>query len=234
MPSLTHLHRLEAESIQIFREAVAEFERPVMLYSIGKDCVGPAAPGREGVLPAPPPFPLLHVDTTWKFRAMYAFRDQHGRAVGVDLIVHLNPEASSAGINPFDHGSAAAHRHHEDRGPEAGAGPPASTCASAAPAATRRSPAPRSGSSRSATPSTAGTRKRSARNCGTSTTRASSRARACGCSRCRTGPSSTSGCTSTASTIPIVPLYFAAERPVVERDGALIMVDDDRMPVAAG
>ncbi len=103
---LTHLQRLEAESIHIMREVVAEAERPVMLYSIGKDSTVMLHLARKAFHPAPPPFPLLHVDTTWKFRAMYEFRDSVARESGMRLIVYQNPEAKRRGINPFEHGSA--------------------------------------------------------------------------------------------------------------------------------
>ena len=102
---LTHLQRLEADSIHIMREVVAETTRPVMLYSVGKDSAVMLHLARKAFYPAPPPFPLLHVDTTWKFRAMYALRDKAAREAGMDLLVHHNPEAMAKGINPFDHGS---------------------------------------------------------------------------------------------------------------------------------
>lgn len=102
---LTHLMRLEAESIHILREVVAETEKPVMLYSIGKDSAVMLHLARKAFYPAPPPFPLLHVDTTWKFRAMYELRDRAARAAGMELLVHRNPDALRDGINPFDHGS---------------------------------------------------------------------------------------------------------------------------------
>ncbi|WP_024280955.1 sulfate adenylyltransferase subunit CysD [Xanthobacter sp. 126] len=102
--SLTHLQRLEAESIHIMREVVAEAERPVMLYSVGKDSAVMLHLARKAFFPSPPPFPLLHVDTTWKFRAMYELRDEAARDAGMDLLVHQNPEALEKGINPFDHG----------------------------------------------------------------------------------------------------------------------------------
>jgi len=104
--TLTHLQRLESESIHIMREAVSDSERPVMLYSIGKDSGVMLHLARKAFYPAPPPFPLLHVDTTWKFREMYALRDRMARELGLELIVHVNPDALARGINPFDHGSA--------------------------------------------------------------------------------------------------------------------------------
>jgi sulfate adenylyltransferase subunit 2 len=103
--ALTHLESLEAESIHIIREVVAECEKPVMLYSIGKDSAVMVHLARKAFHPSPPPFPLLHVDTTWKFKAMYELRDRIARASGMELIVHHNPEALARGINPFDHGT---------------------------------------------------------------------------------------------------------------------------------
>ena len=103
--ALTHLQRLEAESIHIMREVVAEAERPVMLYSVGKDSAVMLHLARKAFFPAPPPFPLLHVDTTWKFRDMYALRDRAAAEAGMELLVYRNPEAEARGINPFDHGS---------------------------------------------------------------------------------------------------------------------------------
>src|SRR6201991_1782613 len=103
--TLTHLQRLESESIHIMREVVAQAERPVMLYSIGKDSAVMLHLARKAFYPAPPPFPLLHVDTTWKFRDMYALRDKAAREAGMELLVHRNPEAEQRGINPFDHGA---------------------------------------------------------------------------------------------------------------------------------
>jgi sulfate adenylyltransferase subunit 2 len=101
---LTHLQRLEAESIHIMREVVAEVERPVMLYSVGKDSAVMLHLARKAFHPSPPPFPLLHVDTTWKFKSMYELRDRMARESGMQLIVHRNREAEERGINPFDHG----------------------------------------------------------------------------------------------------------------------------------
>lgn len=102
---LTHLQRLEAESIHIMREVAANAQNPVMLYSIGKDSACMLHLAKKAFYPAPPPFPLLHVDTTWKFRAMYEMRERAAKEAGMDLIVHQNPEAKAQGINPFDHGS---------------------------------------------------------------------------------------------------------------------------------
>src|SRR6187549_170199 len=104
MPTLTDLDRLEAESLHIMREVVAEAARPVMLYSVGKDSAVMLHLARKAFYPSPPPFPLLHVDTTWKFRAMYALRDRMAAESGMELLVWRNPEAEARGINPFDHG----------------------------------------------------------------------------------------------------------------------------------
>jgi len=102
---LSHLDRLEAESLHILREVVAEAERPVMLYSVGKDSAVMLHLAKKAFFPATPPFPLLHVDTTWKFRAMYELRERAARDVGMELIVYRNPDAEARGINPFDHGT---------------------------------------------------------------------------------------------------------------------------------
>ena len=105
-PTLTHIQRLEAESIQIMREVVSECERPVMLYSVGKDSAVMLHLAAKAFYPSKPPFPLLHVDTTWKFRAMYEMRERMARELGFELLVYKNPDALARGINPFDHGSA--------------------------------------------------------------------------------------------------------------------------------
>ena len=102
--SLTHLERLEAEAIHIMREVVSEAEKPVMLYSVGKDSAVMLHLARKAFYPSPPPFPLLHVDTTWKFQEMYALRNRMATESGMELLVHQNPEATERGINPFDHG----------------------------------------------------------------------------------------------------------------------------------
>ena len=102
--TLTHLQRLEAESIHILREVAAEAEKPVMLYSVGKDSAVMLHLAKKAFHPAPPPFPLLHVDTTWKFRDMYVMREKAARTAGMELLIHQNPEAKGKGINPFDHG----------------------------------------------------------------------------------------------------------------------------------
>lgn len=105
MSDLTHLQRLEAESIHIMREVVAEADKPVMLYSVGKDSAVMLHLARKAFFPSPPPFPLLHVDTTWKFQDMYRLREKAARDAGMELLVHQNPEALEKGINPFEHGA---------------------------------------------------------------------------------------------------------------------------------
>ncbi|MER2633884.1 MAG: sulfate adenylyltransferase subunit CysD, partial [Rhizobiaceae bacterium] len=105
LAKLTHLDRLEAESIHIFREVAATFARPVMLYSVGKDSSVLMHLAMKAFYPAKPPFPFLHVDTTWKFREMIAFRDRMARELGFELLVHINQDGMREGINPFDHGS---------------------------------------------------------------------------------------------------------------------------------
>ncbi len=105
MPNLTHLQRLESEAIHIMREVAAETEKPVMLYSVGKDSAVMLHIARKAFYPSPPPFPLLHVDTTWKFKDMYELRDRAAKKAGMELLVYHNPEAEERGINPFDHGA---------------------------------------------------------------------------------------------------------------------------------
>ena len=102
---LTHLSRLEAEAIEIMREVISETENPVMLYSVGKDSAVMLHIAKKAFYPSPPPFPLMHVDTTWKFQEMYKLRDKASKDAGMELIVHQNPEAKEKGINPFDHGA---------------------------------------------------------------------------------------------------------------------------------
>ncbi len=119
--SLTHLQRLEAESIHVMREVAAEAAKPVMLYSVGKDSAVMLHLAMKAFAPGMPPFPLLHVNTTWKFREMIAFRDRRAAELGLDLIEWINEDGLARGINPFDHGRL--YRYHEDRGAEGGARP---------------------------------------------------------------------------------------------------------------
>ena len=197
---LTHLDRLEAESIYIMREAVAESDNPVMLYSIGKDSSVLLHLALKAFYPAKPPFPLLHVDTTWKFREMIAFRDRRAKELGLDLLVHTNPDGLARNIGPISHGSEvhtdvmktqALKQALERYGFDAAFG-----------GARRDEEKSRAKERvfRCATPITAGIPSASAPNPGSSTTDASAAARACASFRSRTGPSSTSGSTSTART----------------------------------
>jgi hypothetical protein len=164
MVSLTHLERLEAESIHIMRETVAESERPVMLFSIGKDSAVMLHLARKAFHPSVPPFPLLHVDTTWKFRAMYEAREKMAADSGMELLVHQNPECVRLGINPFDHGSAV----HTDSSRLLITMPLMPH--SEVPGETRRSRGPKSESSAFGRPSTAGTPSNNDRSCGGPTT----------------------------------------------------------------
>jgi hypothetical protein len=176
---LGHLERLEAESIHIMREVAAEFTTPVMLYSIGKDSSVMLHLAMKAFYPGKPPFPLLHVDTTWKFREMIRFRDATAERLGLELFVHINEDGVKRGINPFDSGSNTVSTR-----PSAGLG------------ATKRKAAPRSASSRSARPITRGTRRTSAPNCGSSTIRAYAKENRSASSRSRIGRSLMSGNTS--------------------------------------
>jgi sulfate adenylyltransferase subunit 2 len=230
---LTHLQRLEAESIHIMREVVAECERPVMLYSIGKDSSVMLHLALKAFFPAKPPFPFLHIDTTWKFRDMIAFRDETASRLGLDLLVHVNREGLEMGINPFVHGSAL----HTDI---------MKTQALRQALDHHRFDAAFGGARRDEEKSRAKERVFSIR----SAHRWDPKQQRPELwrvynTRMRKGESirvfPLSNWTELdvwqyiyLESIPIVPLYFASERPVVERDGALIMVDDDRMPLEPG
>ncbi len=233
--TLTHLQRLEAESIHILREAVAESERPVMLYSIGKDSSVMLHLARKAFYPSPPPFPLLHVDTTWKFRAMYEMRDRMAAESDMELLVHQNPECLELGINPFDPRLGHPHRHVEDRGAQAGARPKHGFDAAFG------------GARRDEEKSRAKERVFSFRSAQHRWDPKQQRPELWRTYNVRRNQGETirvfplSNWTELdiwqyihLEDIPIVPLYFAAARPVVERDGALIMVDDDRMPLEPG
>lgn len=231
---LSHLDQLEAESLHILREMAAECARPVLLYSIGKDSAVLLHLARKAFFPASPPFPLLHVDTTWKFRDMYALRDRMAVESGMELIVHTNPDGVARGINPFDHGSAvhtdvwktqglkqALDRHGFD--------------------------AAIGGARRDEEASRAKERIFSFRGPGHRWDPRRQRPELWSLFNARVGPGETmrvfplSNWTEldvwdyiAAETIPVVPLYFAAPRPVVERQGTLIMIDDDRMRLEPG
>ncbi|HWU17069.1 MAG TPA: sulfate adenylyltransferase subunit CysD [Devosia sp.] len=228
---LTHLQTLEAESIEILREVAASFERPVMMYSIGKDSSVLLHLARKAFYPSKIPFPLLHVDTTWKFREMIAFRDKTAEDYGFDLITHTNAEGVRDNINPFDHGSSrytdimktAALRQALNAGQyDAAIG----------------------GARRDEEKSRAKERVFSHRNAGHAWDPKNQRPELWRVFNTRLNPGESmrvfplSNWTELdiwtyiySENIPIVPLYFARERPVVERFGTLLMVDDDRMPL---
>jgi len=232
--TLTHLQRLEAESIHIMREAVAESERPVMLYSVGKDSSVMLRLAVKAFHPSPPPFPLLHVDTTWKFREMYAFRDRTAAELGVDLIVHQNPDCLRLGINPFEHGSAV----HTDQWKTEGLKQALDA---------HRFDLAFGGARRDEEKSRAKERIFSIRSPQHRWDPKRQRPELWRLYNARVNTGETVRVFPLSNwteldvwqyihheDIPIVPLYFAAPRPVVERDGTLIMVDDDRMTLAPG
>ncbi len=232
---LTHLQRLEAESIHIMREVVAEAEKPVMLYSVGKDSACMLHLAKKAFYPSPPPFPLLHVDTTWKFRDMYALREQGAKAAGMELIVYHNPEAMDKGINPFDHGSLHTDMWKTEGLKQALDRISALTRPSAARAATKRKAARKSASSRFRTAN----HRWDPKNQRPELWNLYNARKAKGES-IRVFP--ISNWTELdiwqyihLEGIEIVPLYFSAPRPTVERDGMLIlMVDDDRFRLQTG
>ena len=229
--SLTHLQRLEAEAIHIFREVAATFSNPVMLYSIGKDSSVMLHLAMKAFYPAKPPFPFLHVDTTWKFKEMTAFRDRMAKELGIELLVHVNPDGIAQNINPFTHGSNT-HTHVmktlglrqalDKYGFDAAFG----------------------GARRDEEKSRAKERIFSFRNAQHAWDPKNQRPEMWKNYNTRIGQGESirvfplSNWTELdiwqyimKENIPIVPLYFAAKRPVVERDGMLIMVDDERMPL---
>ncbi|MBX9615021.1 MAG: sulfate adenylyltransferase subunit CysD [Caulobacteraceae bacterium] len=231
---LTHLQRLEAESIHILREVVAETERPVMLYSVGKDSAVMLHLARKAFYPSPPPFPLLHVDTTWKFRAMYEMRARMAAELGMELLVHRNPDAEARGINPFDHGSAL----HTDLWKTEGLKQALNL---------HGFDAAFGGARRDEEKSRAKERIFSFRTADHRWDPKNQRPELWRLYNTRKRPGESirvfpiSNWTELdiwqyihLENIPIVPLYYAAVRPVVERDGTLIMVDDDRFPLREG
>jgi sulfate adenylyltransferase subunit 2 len=231
---LTHLERLEAESIHIIREVAAECENPVMLYSIGKDSAVMLHLAMKAFYPAKPPFPLMHVDTTWKFRDMISFRDETVARLGLDLIVHINPDGLAKKINPFDHGSAlhtqimktdALKQALDKYGFDAAFG----------------------GARRDEEKSRAKERIFSFRDARHRWDPKNQRPELWDLYNARKNKGESirvfplSNWTELdiwqyifLESIPIVPLYFAKERPIVMRDGQMIMVDDERMPLHAG
>jgi sulfate adenylyltransferase subunit 2 len=232
--NLTHLQQLEAESIHIIREVVAEFSNPVMLYSIGKDSAVMLHLARKAFYPASPPFPLLHVDTTWKFREMISFRDRMTAECGLDLIVHVNKEGVDRGISPFTHGSALYTDVMKTEGLKQ--------------ALDRyRFDAAFGGARRDEEKSRAKERIFSFRSANHRWDPKSQRPELWNLYNTRIKPGESirvfplSNWTELdvwqyihLENIPIVPLYYAAVRPVVERDGMLIMVDDDRLELKPG
>ncbi|MCE8003628.1 sulfate adenylyltransferase subunit CysD [Billgrantia ethanolica] len=231
---LTHLQQLEAESIHIIREVAAEFRNPVMLYSIGKDSSVMLHLARKAFFPGPPPFPLMHINTTWKFREMIAFRDRMAGEVGMELIEHINEEGRAAGINPFDHGSSgytdvmktqALKQALDKYGFDAAFG----------------------GARRDEEASRAKERVFSFRDKFHRWDPKSQRPELWNLYNARVNKGESIRAFPLSNwteldiwqyiyleQIPIVPLYYAAPRPVVERDGMLVMVDDERLPLAPG
>jgi sulfate adenylyltransferase subunit 2 len=231
---LTHLKQLEAESIQIIREVAAEFDNPVMMYSVGKDSAVMLHLARKAFYPGKPPFPLLHVDTTWKFKEMIEFRDKMAKEVGMELLVHINQDGVEQGIGPFTHGSS----KHTDVMKTAGLKQALDKYGFDAAFGGARRDEEKS--------------------------RAKERVYSFRDSKHRWDPKNQrpelwsiyNGKVNKGESIrvfplsnwteldiwqyiylediPIVPLYFAAKRPVVERDGMMIMVDDERMPLEDG
>ncbi|MBB4618686.1 sulfate adenylyltransferase subunit CysD [Sphingomonas abaci] len=233
MSGLTHLQRLEAESIHILREVVAEAANPVMLYSIGKDSVVMLHLAKKAFAPGRPPFPLLHVDTTWKFRAMYALRDRAAENAGMRLIVHRNPEAEALGINPFDHGG-----RHTDMWKTEGLKQALSL---------HGFDAAFGGARRDEEKSRAKERIFSFRSASHGWDPKAQRPELWHLYNARLHKGESlrvfplSNWTEldiwqyiVAEGIEIVPLYFAAPRPTVERDGMLLMVDDERFRLRPG
>ena len=231
--ALTHLQRLEAEAIHIMREVVAEAARPVMLYSVGKDSAVMLHLARKAFFPAPPPFPLLHVDTTWKFAAMYELRERAARDAGMELLVHRNPEAVERGINPFDHGAL-----HTDMWKTQGLKQALDHYGF---------DAAFGGARRDEEKSRAKERVFSFRSASHGWDPRRQRPELWNLYNARLKPGESIRAFPLSNwteldvwqyiqqeAIEIVPLYFAAPRPTVERDGMLVMVDDGRFPLRPG
>ena len=231
---LSHLRLLEAESIHVLREAAAEFDRPVMLYSIGKDSAVMAHLARKAFHPAPPPFPFLHIDTTWKFRAMYEHRDWFAKTYGVDLIVHRNERGVAQGVNPFDYGSQVYTTIMKTEALVEALTLHGFDCAFG-------------GARRDEERSRAKERIYSFRDADHQWDPKNQRPELWNLYNGVIRPGESvrvfplSNWTELdvwlyiwLEEIPVVPLYFADERPVVERDGTLLMVDDDRFRLRPG
>jgi sulfate adenylyltransferase subunit 2 len=233
MHQLTPLDRLEAESIFILRETVAESRRPVLLYSMGKDSAVLLHLARKAFFPGPLPFPLLHVDTGWKFREMYAFRDALAAEPGIDLIVHKNPDAEAQGINPFDHGPL-----HTDLWKTEGLKQALDA---------HGFDAAFGGARRDEEKSRAKERVFSFRDRNHRWDPKRQRPELWSLYNVRTAPGESMRVFPLSNwteldvwqyiqreNIPVVPLYFAAERPTIERGGLVLMVDDERMRLEPG
>jgi sulfate adenylyltransferase subunit 2 len=230
---LTHLQRLEAESIHILREVVTETERPVMLYSVGKDSAVMLHLARKAFYPAPPPFPLLHVDTTWKFKAMYELRDRMARTSGMELLVYQNPEALAKKINPFDHGPL-----HTDMWKTEGLKQALDKFGFDAAFGGARRDEEKSRAKERVFSFRSAQHRWDPRNQRPELWRIYNARKTKGES-IRVFP--ISNWTELdiwqyihLERIPIVPLYFAARRPTVEREGLLLMVDDERFRLDPG
>ncbi|MBU5637258.1 sulfate adenylyltransferase subunit CysD [Geomonas sp. Red69] len=232
--NLTHLQQLEAESIHIIREVVAEFDNPVMLYSIGKDSAVMLHLARKAFYPAPPPFPLLHVDTTWKFRDMIEFRGRMAKESGMELLVHVNEDGVKKGVSPFTHGSALYTDVMKTEGLKQALDK-------------YKFDAAFGGARRDEEKSRAKERIFSFRSAHHRWDPKNQRPELWSLYNTRIKPGESirvfplSNWTELdiwqyihLEEIPIVPLYYAAVRPVVERDGMLIMVDDDRLELKPG
>jgi sulfate adenylyltransferase subunit 2 len=231
MVRLTHLERLEAESVHIMRETVAESDRPVMLFSIGKDSAVMLHLAKKAFHPTAPPFPLLHVDTTWKFRAMYEAREKMAADAGMELLVHQNPECVELGINPFDHGSAV----HTDMWKTQGLKQALDHYAFDAAFGGARRDEEKSRAKERIFSIRSAQHRWDPKQQRPELWRTYNVRRNLGESM-RVFPLSNWTELDVwqyiyREEISIVPLYLAGERPVVERDGVLIMVDDDRMPL---
>ena len=231
--TLTHLQRLEAESIHIMREVVASADNPVMLYSVGKDSACMLHLAKKAFYPAPPPFPLLHVDTTWKFREMYKLREKAARDAGMTLIVHQNPEALARGINPFDHGGV-----HTDMWKTEGLKQALTA---------HNFDVAFGGARRDEEKSRAKERVFSFRSANHRWDPKNQRPELWKLYNTRKARGESIRAFPISNWteldiwqyihlegIEIVPLYFSEPRPTVERDGMLLMVDDDRFPLREG
>ena len=230
---LTHLQRLEAESIHILREIAAQAEKPVMLYSVGKDSAAMLHVAKKAFFPSPPPFPLLHVDTTWKFKAMYQLREKAAQDAGMELLVHKNPEAQAQGINPFDHGAL-----HTDMWKTEGLKQALDKYGFDAAFGGARRDEEKSRAKERVFSFRSADHRWDPKNQRPELWNLYNAKKAKGESL-RVFPMSNWTELDIwqyiqLENIEIVPLYFAAPRPTVERDGLLLMVDDERFPLRAG